>query len=67
MSHLYGGVPIEQVDFEKEFDKELEILTNHINDLKARKYTGKKINYHIWTLKLNRANKALEVGQVTLS
>ena len=56
-----------QVDFEKEFDKELEILTNHINDLKARKYTGKKINYHIWTLKLNRANKALEVGQVALS
>ena len=67
MSHLYGETPIEQVDFEKEFDKELEILTNHINDLKAKKYTGKKINYHIWTLKLNRANKALEVGQVTLS
>lgn len=64
---FYGGVPIEQVDFEKEFDKELELLTNHINDLKARKYTGKKINYHIWALKLNRANKALEVGQVTLS
>ena len=64
--NLYGGVPIEQVDFEKEFDKELEILTNHINELKTRKYTGKKINYHYWTLKLNRANKALEVGQVTL-
>lgn len=64
--HLYGGVPIEQVDFEKEFDKELETLTNHINKLKARKYTGKKINYHYWTLKLNRANKALEEGQVVL-
>lgn len=64
--HLYGGVPIEQVDFEKEFEKELEILTNHINLLKTRKYTGKKINYHYWALKLYRANKALEVGQVVL-
>ena len=63
---FYDGVPIEQVNFEKEFDKELETLTNHINGLKARKYTGKKINYHYWTLKLNRANKALKVGQVVL-
>lgn len=66
-SHFYGGVPIEQVDFEKEFDKELEQLTNHINELKTRKYTGKKINYHFWALKLSRANKALEVGKVELS
>lgn len=65
--HLYGGIPIENVDFEIEFDKELEELTNKINELKARKYTGKKINYHIWTLKLNRANKALETGTVSLS
>lgn len=64
--HLYGGVPIEQVDFETEFDKELETLTNHINELKTRKYTGKKINFHYWTIKLARANKALEVGQVIL-
>ena len=66
-SHFYDGVPIEQVDFEKEFEKELERLTDSINKLKARKCTGKKINYHIWTLKLNRANKALEVGTVQLS
>ena len=65
--HLYGGTPIENVDFEKEFDKELEELTNRINELKERKSTGKKINYHFWTLKLNRANKALEVGEITLS
>lgn len=64
---FYGGTPIEQVDFEKEFDKELEILTNRINELKVRKYTGEKLDYHLWTLKLNKANKALEVGQVTLS
>ena len=63
--HLYGGIPIEEV--EKEFDKELEELTNRLNELKSRKATGKKINYHFWTLKLNRANKALETGQVTLS
>lgn len=64
---FYGGTPIEQVDFEKEFDKELEILTNRINELKVRKHTGKKLDYHLWTLKLNKANKALEIGQVTLS
>lgn len=64
---FYGGTPIEQVDFEKEFDKELEILTNRINELKVRKCTGKKLDYHLWTLKLNKANKALEIGQVTLS
>lgn len=64
---FYGGTPIEQVDFEKEFDKELETLTNRINELKARKYTGKKLDYHLWTLKLNKANKALEIGQVTLN
>lgn len=65
--YLYGGVPIEEVDFEKEFDKELKELTNRIAELKLRKHTGKKIDYHFWTLKLNRANKALEVEQVTLS
>ena len=64
---FYGGVPVGQVDFEKEFDKELKQLTDNINQLKARKYTGKKINYHYWTLKLNKANKALGVGTVTLS
>ena len=63
---FYGGVPIEQVDFEKEFEKELEQLTDNINRLKAKKYAGKKINYQFWTLKLNKANKALEVGTVAL-
>lgn len=63
---FYDGISVEQVDFEKEFEKELEQLTNHINQLKAKKDTGKKINYHYWTLKLNRANRALEVETVTL-
>ena len=63
---FYGGVPVEQVDFEKEFEKELKQLQNNINKLKAKKNTGKKINYHYWTLKLNKANRALEVGVVTL-
>ena len=66
-SIFYGGIPIEQVDFEKEFDKELQQLTDNINQLKVRKYTGKKIGYHFWTLKLNKANRALEVGTVALS
>lgn len=63
---FYGGVPIEQVDFEAEFDKEIAELTNRINELKARKRMS-DIKYQFWTIKLNRANKALEVGQVTLS
>ena len=45
---FYGGIPVEQVDFEKEFDKELEQLTNNSYQLKARKYIG-KIDYHYWT------------------
>lgn len=64
--HFYGGVPIEQVDFEAEFDKEIEILTENINKLKARKKMKSIKNFQYWTIKLNRANKALEVGQVTL-
>ena len=66
---FYGGVPIEQVDFEKEFDKEIAILEEHINELKARKKMKdiRNKNYHYWAIKLHRANKALEVGQVTLS
>ncbi len=66
-SIFYGGTPIEQVDFEKEFKKELQQLTDNINQLKVRKYTGKKIDYHYWTLKLNKANRALEVERVALS
>lgn len=66
---FYGGIPIEQVDFEKEFDKEIAILEEHIRELKARKKMKdiKNKNYQYWAIKLNRANKALEVGQVTLS
>lgn len=64
---FYGGTPIEQVDFEKEFEKELERLTKNLYQLKGRKYIGKDIDYHYWTLKLNKANRALEVGTVTLS
>lgn len=59
-SNFYGGTPIE-------FEKELQKLTDNINQLKVRKYTGKKIDYHYWTLKLNKANKALEAGTVSLS
>ena len=62
---FYGGTPIEQVDFEKEFDKELEMLEGKINKLKEKRRTNEKFNY-LWTLKLNKANKALEIGRVTL-
>ena len=63
---FYGGTPIEQVDFEKEFDKELEMLEGKINKLKEKRRTNEKFNYYLWTLKLNKANKALEIGRVTL-
>ena len=68
-NHFYNGVPIEQVDFEKEFNKELSILEENLAHLKARQSCKdiRNKNYQYWTIKLNRANKALEVGQVTLS
>lgn len=65
-SMYYGGNPIEQIDFQKEFEKELENLANTVGQLKVKKYTNQKINYHYWALKLSSANKALEVGVVHL-
>lgn len=66
-SHFYGGVPIENVDFEKEYNTELEALKRHINDLEQRKLEkGDKFNYRFWALKLNRSNRALERGAVSL-
>lgn len=66
-SHFYGGVPIENVDFEKEYNTELEVLKRQISDLEQRKIEkGDKFNYRFWTLKLNRANKALGQGVVSL-
>jgi len=69
MCHFYNGTPINEVNFEEEFDKELKILEETIKDLKIRKRMRdiKNKNYQYWTMKLNRANKALEVGQVTLN
>lgn len=63
---FYGGTPIEQVDLKKEFDKELEMLEGKINKLKEKRRTNEKFNYYLWTLKLNKANKSLETGRVTL-
>ena len=60
---LYGGVPINEVDFEKEFDKELEQLKQTIEMLEQRKQEN-DISYNYWTLKLHNANKALEQGTI---
>ena len=62
----YNGIPIEQVDFEAEFDKELAALESKIAELKARKQTETGLNHHFWVIKLNRANQALENGLITL-
>ena len=64
---FYGGVPVENVDFEKECREELKKLKEKIKELEKRLNSDKKMNHHFWTIKLNRANKALEVGEVTLS
>lgn len=65
-NHFYNGIPIDKVDFEAEFNQEFAELLNKLSDLKLREETGKRINYHYWTIKLHRANKALEVGKVSL-
>ena len=63
----YDNKPVEQVNFEREFVKELEMLENKINKLKEKKRTNEKFNYYLWTSKLNSANKTLEVGKITFS
>ena len=63
----YGGIPIEQVDFDKEYEKELIQLKEQIKSLEERKKSKRaKFNSRYWTLKLNRANKALQESQITL-
>lgn len=64
---FYGGTPIDKVDFESEYNKEIELLKSQISNLEQRKIDkGDKFNYRFWTIKLNRANKALEQGTVSL-
>ena len=41
-SHLYEDIPIKKVDFEKEFDKELEELTNRLNMSKIDKQKNQR-------------------------
>lgn len=66
-SIFYGGVPIEQVDFDKEFEKELKQLKAQIDFIeKKREAKGSKFNSRYWTIKLNRANKSLQESQITL-
>lgn len=63
----YGGIPIEQVDFDKEYEKELTQLKEQIKSLEERKKSkGAKFNSRYWVIKLNRANKALQESQITL-
>ena len=64
---FYDNKPANQINFEREFVKELEMLENKINELKEKRRTNKKFNYYLWTSKLNSANKALEVNTITFS
>lgn len=66
-STFYGGVPIEQVDFDVEYEKELAQLKIQIEQIEQKKKVkGSKFNSRYWTIKLNRANKALQDAQITL-
>lgn len=65
-STLYNGVPVEHIDFKVEFEKELNQLQQFILELQDRKNKNKISNYQFWCLKLARANKALELGEVSL-
>lgn len=66
-SIFYGGVPIENVDFDAEYEKELAQLKAQIEQIEKKKEAkGSKFNSRYWTIKLNRANKALQEAQITL-
>ena len=44
---FYDNKPVEQINFEKEFVKELEMLENKINELKEKRRTNEKFNYYL--------------------
>ena len=64
---FYDNKPVEQINFEREFNKELEMLEDKINKLKEKRRTNEKFNYYLWVSKLNKANKALEVDKITFN
>lgn len=64
---FYDNKSANQINFKREFIKELEMLENKINELKEKKRTNEKFNYFLWASKLNSANKALEVNTITFS
>lgn len=66
---FYGGIPIDEVDFEKEAAKELALLESHIAQIKEKLEKAKPgtYDYQYWTIKMRDANKRLEVGTVSLS
>lgn len=66
-SIFYGGVPIENVDFDAEYEKELAQLKAQIEQIEKKKEVkGSEFNSRYWTIKLNRANKTLQEAQITL-
>lgn len=66
---FYGGIPIEQVNFESEFDKEIAALEKRIKELKESKKmeNASDSDYQYWAMKLHGANKVLEISQVSPS
>ena len=65
---FYNGVPIYDVDFEAEFEKELAELQNNIKQLDFDKIRKKdKFNYSLWAYRLNRANSMFKNVEVRKS
>lgn len=65
---FYNGVPIDDVDFEAEFEKELAELQNNIKQLDFDKIRKKdKFNYALWAYRLNRANSMFKNVEVRKS
>ena len=59
---FYNGLPVEEVDFIKEFERELTELVERMEQIKLRQEINKDFNYQYWTTKFARANKDLAIG-----
>ena len=61
-SIYYDGIPIESLDVDKVYQEELQTLKDYIEKIESCPPTRRMY----WAIKMQRANKDLEVGKVTL-
>lgn len=60
---FYGGVSIDEIDFDKEFDRELQALKDRVAYIESRK----SVNNRYWAMKMAKANRCLEEAEISLS